>query len=126
MSEEKKLTLKELLENTPEELNIPGLGVVTVKTPTIKDRIEAKEEARKIPGYDRLPEDEKRIEEGRMLARRMLVSPKISFEDYLNSDDIKMGILLDTVSLWYAKKLKELNDKRRSIVDDFLQQMKEG
>jgi len=126
LNEEKKLTLKELLENIPEELNIPGLGVVTVKTPTIKDRIEAKEEARKISGYDKLPEDEKRIEEGRMLARRMLVSPKISFEDYLNSDDIKMGILLDTVSLWYAKKLKELNDKRRSIVDDFLQQMKEG
>ncbi|RLC82994.1 MAG: hypothetical protein DRI61_00675 [Chloroflexi bacterium] len=123
--EVKRITLKQLLENSPEEIEIPGYGPVLVRFPTIRERLEVKDDLKKLPGYKNLSEEERSLEEARLLALKMLVDPKIKLEDYLEAPDASMLIILDTVSMWYTLKLKALNDKRKSLIDHFLQQMKE-
>jgi hypothetical protein len=120
------ITSKDILENPEEELDIPGVGTVLVKYPTTKDKIDARIEAMKQPGFDSLSPTERAMEIGRRISLKMLVNPKISEEDYLNSNDSKMSMILDTISMWYATKLKELNDKRAGLMKHFLEQMKES
>ena len=120
------ITSKDILENPEEELDIPGIGVVLVKYPTTKDKIDARIEAIKQPGFDSSSATERAMEIGRRISLKMLVKPSITEEEYLNSNDSKMSIILDTISMWYATKLKELNDKRAGLMKHFLEQMKES
>ena len=120
------ITSKDILENPEEELDIPGIGIVLVKYPTTKDKIDARIEATKQPGFDTSSTIERAMEIGRRISLKMLIKPSITEEDYLNSNDAKMSMILDTISMWYATKLKELNDKRAGLMKHFLEQMKES
>jgi len=122
--ESKSITLKQLLENSPEEIKVKD-KVVKVRLPTNKERLEVKEELSKLPGYSLMTDVEKRSEETRLLALKMLVDPVVTVKDYLNAPDADLSITLDTAALWYATKLKKLNDDRKPLIDHFLKLMKE-
>lgn len=124
VTEKKPLTLNDILDNPIEELYIDGFGTLKIRCPTTRDKIEAKADSLKTPGFDSLSSLEQATEVSRRTAVKMIVDPKFSEEDYLNSNDVKMSILLDTVSMWYATKIKQLNDKRSKLMEDFLEQMK--
>ena len=119
-----KITSKDILENPEEDLEIPGIGLIKVRYPTTRDKMDARIESSKIPGYDSLSSPEKSVEIARRVALKMLVEPKITEDEYMNSNDSKMSMILDTISMWYAVKLKELNDKRQDLMNHFLEQMK--
>ena len=118
----KKLSLDEILNNTPEELNIEGYGIVLVKAPTNIEKLDAKREAKRLT--EGLSEDDMLTEYSRILASKMLVEPKISIKDYMESNDATLSIILDTVSLWYTAKITELNDPRKEQINSFLQIIK--
>jgi hypothetical protein len=118
----KQLTLQEILENPVEFLDIPGIGFVKVKLPTTKDKLEAKRIAiENTKGFDN---NDQRVEISRILALKMLVEPQITLEDYLLTNDVKISIILDTIDIWYNLKYKELNDKRKGLIDNFLKVMR--
>lgn len=125
MSKEKKvLSIEDILSNPIRELNIPGLGIVKIKDPTIEDRLEATKEAQKNPNWKNMDERERGAEIIKLTALRMLVEPKITFEQYKEANDLTMLTILDTIAMDYGKRLKELTDKRKRVVDSFLQEMK--
>lgn len=117
------IKIEDILDNAPEEFEVPGIGFVKLRLPTTKEKLDARIEVSKTIGYSEMNEVEKKTEFARILALKMIQDPVISIEQYLGSNDVKMSILLDTVSIWYSRKLKELNDKRSKLVKDFLDQM---
>jgi len=119
----KYIDIKELLENKVEDIDIPGIGVIQVRMPTIRDRIEAEKEASTHPAWNNMDAMSKRIEVEKRLARRVLVKPKISVKDYMNCNDIVTTAILDTVSGYIGLKVNELNKKRKALMDFFIQQM---
>jgi hypothetical protein len=118
-----KVSLLDILENTPETIEVPDIGKVSVKCPTAKDKLEAKREALKIAAG--LSEEDILMEQTRILAIKMIVDPVISLDDYLKSNDNKVTAILDSVHMWYNLKLKALNAKRQEQIRSFLEQMKE-
>ena len=118
MEGSKKISLEAILENSPETIEVPEHGLIQVKCPTTRDKLDAKKEALKIA--DGLSEDEVSLEQARILATKMIVEPKISIEDYLNSNDNKISVILDTVHMWYNLKIKEINAKRQEQIKSFL------
>lgn len=120
----KFLTLEDILKNPIRELKIPGLGIVKIKDPTVQDRIEASKEAQKLPNWNSMSDTEKGIEIQKLVALKMLVEPKISFEDYYKANDLTIITILDSVAMDYGTRLKALTDKRKRVVDNFLQEMK--
>lgn len=124
MTENKKqLSITDILENPIEEIDIPEIGIVKVKCPTIKDRLDAAREAKRY--CEGLSPSELALETTKFLCLKMIVSPSITINDYLNSNDTKMGIILDMIDMWYVLKIKNLNDKRKDSIKSFLDQMKE-
>lgn len=123
--EKKKLSLTDILEIKTEELNIPSVGTYTVRCPKTREKIGAREEATKTPGWSDMTEDEKNTEISRRLSLKMLVDPKITEEQFQEADYIKTISILDTIALWYATKIKEIYDQRKAVIDHFLTLMKE-
>ena len=123
MTENKKLTLEDILENPIEEIVVPDICTVKVRCPTNKDKMAAKKEAKAL--CNGLTEQEELYEYSKLLALKMIQEPKLSMEDYMNANDSKLSIILDTIDMWYTLKLKSLNDKRSTLIKDFLEQMKE-
>ena len=109
---------KKLLENTPEEIEIPNVGRVKVRMPTLKERLEVKAELKKLPNYDMLTEQERASWEGMLLAAKCLVEPKLSIEDILNAPEVAVASILNEVSKWYYEKV-------RSVSAGFLGEMRE-
>lgn len=124
MSEIKKVTLQEIIENPIEEIDVPGFGKVKVRCPTIKDKLDARKDAIKIT--EGLPAEEMEFENSKILSLKMLIEPTITLDEYLNSNDSKISIILDTVSMWYTLRLKALNSKRSGLIKDFLAQMRDS
>jgi len=123
--EKKKLSLTDILEIKTEELEIPGIGTYTIRCPKTREKIDARVEATKTPGWADMSEDERNTEISRRLSLKMLIEPKITEEQFMEADYIKTITILDTIALWYAAKIKELYDKRKDIIDHFLTLMKE-
>jgi hypothetical protein len=121
--DKKTLTLIDILDNPVEELEVPGIGFVNVRCPTTKEKLDAKREANEIARG--LSDVDKNIEGSRILALKILQDPKISLQEYLETNDAKISIILDTVDIWYTLKLKELNSPRKELISDFLEQMRE-
>ena len=117
------LDLKTLLENTPEVLNFPNFGEVTVRCPTTLDKLDAKREALQIGKG--LTDEDIINEQARILATKMIVKPKLTVKAYLDSNDAKISVLLDSVHLWYNLKMKAYNEQRQELVKTFLEQLKE-
>jgi hypothetical protein len=118
------LTLQDILENPVEILEIPGIGFVKVRCPTTKEKMDAKREALTL--CEGMDEFEVKEEQTKLLSLKMLVEPKISIEQYQNSNDTKLNVILDTIGIWYTLKIKDLNDKRKELIKNFLEQMKES
>lgn len=121
--EKAKLSLQNILENNAETIEIPDFGFVKVKCPTTKDKLDAKRESIRIT--EGLTDEDTLIEQARILAIKMLVEPEITIEQYLDSNDAKISIILDSVHMWYNLKIKALNAKRQEQIKSFLEVMKE-
>ena len=119
------ITLESLIkEGDNWEVDISGLGTVIVRDPTVGDRLEVEKEIRKLPESDKLSDLERGDEYQRRLARRMLVNPKISEEDFAKANDATMDLLLVSVFYAYALRKKTLNDAKNKVVRDFLEVMR--
>ena len=112
------MSFKKLLENSPEEIEIPKVGRVKVRMPTLKERLEVKAELKKLPNYDMLTEQEKASWEGMLLAAKCLVEPKLTIEDILNAPEVAVASILNEVSKWYYEKVQ-------AVTSDFLGRMGE-
>jgi len=121
---EEELTIKSIIENTPETFYIPEFGNVTVRCPTTGEKLDAKREALKIT--EGLTEFDTNVEHARILAMKMIIKPKITVETYLDSNDARISIVLDTVHMWYNKKMAKLNESRQELIRDFLELKKES
>jgi len=119
------VSLKELLDNPTYELEVKGVGFVKVRDPTKGDRIEAKEDAKKLPDWDKLSPMEQAIEIQRRVALKMLVEPKLSEEDYFKAPESKIENIIDAIIIYYTTKFRELTDKRKEEIQHFLDLLKE-
>ena len=127
MSKESKiLTLSEILNNTPRELNIAGIGTITVKDPTTQDRIDSREDAKKDARWNELQEAEKSALVLDFMAIKMIVEPKITIEDYYKANSVTLINILNAVIMDYTKRFSELQDKRKKEINAFLDQVKES
>jgi len=121
--EKQKISLENILNNPAETIEVPDYGSVQVKSPTTRDKLDAKREALKLT--EGLDEEDKILEQARVLAIKMIVEPKITLDNYLNSNDSTISVILDNVHMWYNLKVKELNSKRQEQIKSFLKVMKE-
>ena len=119
----KILDLQRILDNAPETIEVPDMGDIVVRYPSTKDKLDAKRIALDLTKG--MTDEDALIEQARILAIKMIVEPQISVKEYLDSRDIPISIVLDTVHMWYNTKVKEMNSKRQKQVRDFLAQMKE-
>ena len=126
MTEEKKyITLEEILHsNSVQDLYIETLDRwVKIKNASTRDRMEAERLASLHPGWATMTREDRDILIGKMLALQILVEPKISYEDYLNSDDVTMQIIIECVANAYARKLSKLQEQRGINLRRFLEQV---
>lgn len=123
MSKKVKITLDMLIANEPYEVEVPGMGIVKVRDPTQGDRKEARLEAMESPLWEKYDDFERKQDIGKRVARRMLIEPKISKEEYEKCTD-KVDNLLDYISFHYAKKLGELTEEKMKEIRAFLDQTK--
>ena len=112
--------LKGILEEHKEKITIEGVGEVTVRLPTIRDRLEVKKDLKSLPNYNDLDDNEKLFYEAYLIALRCLVDPKITLEQFLNSPDVKIMHILEGVSNWYNNFIRKLNEKRSEYLKNFL------
>ncbi len=126
MSEEKVfLTLEEIINpDSPIDVYIEMLDKwVKIRSPNGRDRMEAERDAQLHPGWIRMNDTERDREIGRMLAIRILVEPKLTREQYLDSDDTTIQILLSAVSFAHIDRMSKLSGKRGEAIRSFLEQM---
>jgi len=121
------LTLKQLLDNEPRELYIKSLDItVKIRDPTTQDKIEVRENARKLPYWKELSPLEQATEISNRLAVRMLVEPKLTFEDYKKCPSPKIDAILEAVTWDYSKRIKKFTEHTRKAIRDFLEQEREN
>lgn len=118
--------LKGILEEYRETITIEGFGEVTVRLPTIRDRLEVKKELKSLPNYENLDDSEKLFYEAYLIAMKCLVDPKITMDQFLNSPDVKIMGILEGVINWYNRFVRGLNEKRLQYIKDFLGVEKES
>jgi hypothetical protein len=80
---------------------------LVVKTPTAKDRLEALHDFKRLPYVDDLPEDMKMAEQSKLFAWHMIVEPKVTFEDYLNMDDMVVNVITNKILNWYNTVMQD-------------------
>jgi len=120
----KILSLEEILDNSPRELEIPGIGTIKVRDPTTKDRIDSREEAKKDPRWKELSEAEKNALVLDFMAMKIITEPEITVDDYYKANSIKLMNILNAVIIDYTSRYTELQDKRKKEIDSFLERMK--
>jgi hypothetical protein len=124
-SEKKYLSLEEILHSEAvQDLYIESLERwVKIKNASTRDRLEAERLAALHPSWPTMSREDKDLTIGKMLALQILVEPKISYEDYLNSNDLEMQILIEAVANAYALKLLKLQEQRGINLRRFLEVM---
>jgi len=122
MSKKNFITLGQLIDNEPFEIEIPGMGIAKVRFPTKQESIEAEREIREE--YSNVWNQLTATKRTDLIIKRTmlkaLVEPKIDKKNYLKCKDVEIDYLLDTVSLHIAKRLRTLLDKRKAVLRDFL------
>ena len=129
MSKERKLlTLEEILHSSsPYEVYIESLDrTVKVRNTSTKDRQEAERLAMTHPAWSLMTLEDKSQEIGRMLVLLMLVEPKITYDQYMSSDDATMQLILDTIATEYRLKIMKLQEQRGANMRRFLQALTES
>jgi hypothetical protein len=125
MTPENKISLKELLDNEPRELYIEDLDLtIKVRDPTTEDKITARTEAKKLPLWNEMSDLEKATEISTRLALKMIVEPKITYEEYKKCPSPKIDTIIETVLLEWNKRVTMYTDKTRKAMRDFLEQRK--
>jgi len=115
------ITLKELLENEPREVKVGNLGItVKVRDPTVQDKIDSRIEAKKHPLWKDMDELEQSTEITTRLALKMLVQPKISYENYKKSPSPRIDAIIEAVLWDWSRRLSKITDKTRKEIRDFL------
>jgi len=117
------ITLGQLIDNEPFEVEIPGLGKALIRYPTKKETLDAEKEIRSEIGEDwfKLSETDRGVQIVRRLMLKILVKPKITLKDYLKCRDPDVDYLLDTIAGHYNKRIRTLLEKRREVLGDFLE-----
>lgn len=118
------VTEDRIINNTPIEVEVPGVGYVKYRMPTREDRIASEKLARKHPFWNELTELEKTNERTGCLVLQVLVEPKITYEKYKKARDDLMEAIIQIVSIDIVNKTEAIRDKRQSIINDFLERMK--
>lgn len=120
------ITLKELLDNAPRELFIKSLDItVEVRDPTTQDKIEVREESKKHPLWKEMNPLEQATEISNRLALRILVKPKVSYENYKKCPSPKIDTILEAVTWDYSKRVREFTSHTRKAIKDFLENQRE-
>lgn len=117
------LTLDKLLFNTPEDIEVLGLGVIKVREPTRKERLDSRIEAKQTSYWDKLSDQEREEEWISFLIPKIIVEPKISKEDF---DKLPVNVqeaLAMAIANWLQKKQVDLIEGRRgSSIENFSNQ----
>jgi 5-formaminoimidazole-4-carboxamide-1-beta-D-ribofuranosyl 5'-monophosphate synthetase len=98
--------LKGIIGTITTELPEP-FNKLVVKTPTAKDRLEAFHDFKRLPYVDDLPDDMRLAEQSKLLAWHMIMEPKVSFEDYLNLDDMVVNVITGKILNWYNSEMQQ-------------------
>jgi len=118
------ISLKEILDNPPYELEVKGIGFVKIRDPTKEDRLEAREEAKKMPGWDQLSPEEQAAEIKKRVALKMLIEPKITIKDYMKAPESKIENIIDAIIIHYTLKFNKLIQERKEEIQRFLELLK--
>ena len=122
----KLLSLEEILDNSPRELEVHGIGTIMVRDPTTRDRIDARNTAKKDPRWSEMKDDEKNALVLDFMAMSIIVEPKITSNDYYTANSIRLMNILNAVVIDYTNRYTELQDKRKAEIDAFLKRLKES
>jgi len=120
-----RITLDQIMNNEPYEIEVPPYGTILVRDPTRKDKLEARKEAMKSPYWESMDKATQDDDIAYRVAIKCVIEPEITVEQYLNAPEPKIITILDSVLLEYGKRLKSIIEKRSKIVKDFLSLMKE-
>jgi len=80
---------------------------IVVKTPTAKDRFESYHDFKRLPFSQDLPEDMRLAEQSKLLAWHMIIEPKVTFEQYLEMDDMVVNVITGKILNWYNNQMQE-------------------
>jgi len=122
-----ELSIKQLLDNEPWETKVKSLDItVKVRDPSIQDKIDARVEAKKHPLWKEMDAVEQATEITNRLILKMLVDPKISYEEYVKYSSPKIDAIIETVSLAWYKRVEKFTGNIRKEIKDFLDQKMES
>lgn len=107
------LTLDKLLFNTPEDIEVLGLGVIKIREPTRKERLDSRIEAKQTNYWDKLSEQEREEEWISFLIPKIIVEPKLSKEDFDKLPVTVQEALAMAIANWLQKKQVDLIEGRR-------------
>jgi len=80
---------------------------IVVKTPNAKDRFESYHDFKRLPYSQDLPEDMRLAEQSKLLAWHMIIEPKVTFEQYLEMDDMVVNVITGKILNWYNNQMQE-------------------
>jgi hypothetical protein len=80
---------------------------IVVKTPAAKDRFESYHDFKRLPYSQDLPEDMRLAEQSKLLAWHMIIEPKVTFEQYLEMDDMVVNVITGKILNWYNNQMQE-------------------
>ena len=80
---------------------------IVVKTPTAKDRFESYHDFKRLPYSQDLPEDMRLAEQSKLLAWHMIIEPKVTFEQFLEMDDMVVNVITGKILNWYNNQMQE-------------------
>jgi len=128
LSKKPYITLGQLIDNEPFDVEIPGMGLAKIRYPTRGATIEAEKEVREEYSdvWNQLTDTERVNLITERLMLKILVHPKIPKEKLKNCKDAEIAYLLDNIAMYIGKPLKELLDKRSQVMGDFLELGKVG
>ena len=112
------LTLDQIIDNSPIPVNVPGVGIIIVRRPKVKDNKNAKKKLMEMLHYDKLTEAEKEENFNIFLIQSIVVNPDISDIDEI--DFAKFQAIFDVVSMWLTAETYRLSDERKDMMKDFL------
>jgi len=113
-----EVILDRLIKNEPVEIEIPGIGTIRVRAPTIGDQIEAFKKAIKLEIWNSLDLADKADYINAFLVERTIDLP--IGKNWKNLKLAEWRAIVEVVTAWRAKIERELADKRRNLIRNFL------
>jgi len=124
--DESIISLNDILDNPSRVLEVKGIGNIMVRDPTTKDRLEARDQAKKDPRWESMSQEERLGLIQDLIAIKMMVEPKVTIDDYYNANSVKLMNIIDAIVIDYTKRFQSLTKKREKEIRDFLELLREG